>query len=146
MADEEQSKAPRRFRKVETVREKAEKQAAGGSEEKHGVRHGLWRGFTWPVRIIWRGLAKLTHMPPLKQIGHGFRWFADLKPVRFLAKILLIMYVINSWRELKQVTWPTRRESRRLTTAVVLFAIVFGFLIAVVDYGLDKLFKEVLLK
>lgn len=145
MADEEQSKAPRRFRKVETVRQKAEKQAAG-SEEPHGTRHALWHGFTWPVRMIGRGLAKLSHLPPLKQIGHGFRWFANLKVVRFLAKILLIMYFINSWRELRQVTWPSRRESRRLTTAVVLFAVVFGLLIAVVDYGLDKLFKQVLLK
>ncbi len=146
MANEEQSKPLRRFRKVETVREKAEKQANSAENQKHGARHALWYGFTWPVRIIWRGLAKLTHVPPLKQIGHGFRWFANLKVVRFIAKILLITYLINSWRELRQVTWPSRRESRRLTTAVILFAIVFGFLIAVVDYGLDKLFKQVLLK
>ena len=145
MADNETSKAPRRFRKVETVREKAEKQTAK-AEAPSGARHALWRGFTLPVRIVWRSLAKLTHLPPLKQIGHGIRWFCNLKVVRFIAKILLIMYFINSWRELKQVTWPTRRESRKLTTAVILFAIVFGLLIAVVDYGLDKLFKEVLLK
>jgi preprotein translocase SecE subunit len=44
------------------------------------------------------------------------------------------------------VTWPTWRESRRLTGAVILFSVIFGGLIAIVDYGLDKLFKQLLLK
>jgi preprotein translocase SecE subunit len=55
-------------------------------------------------------------------------------------------YFRNSFRELKQVTWPGRRESLRLTSAVLAFAIVFGAIVALVDFGLDKLFKELILK
>jgi len=96
--------------------------------------------------MIWKGLVWISHRPPLKQIGHGLRWFFQLKAVRFIGRILGLRFIRSSWRELKLVTWPTRREGRRLTTAVVLFSVVFGALIAVVDYGLDKLFKQLLLK
>lgn len=55
-------------------------------------------------------------------------------------------YFINSWREVRQVTWPSRRETWRLTGAVFVFAIVFGALVAIVDKGLDEVFKKVVLK
>jgi len=96
--------------------------------------------------MLGKGLAWLGHRPPLKQLGHGLRWFFRLKVVRFIGRILGFSFVRGSWRELKLVTWPTKREGRRLTTAVILFSVVFGALIAVVDYGLDKLFKQLLLK
>jgi len=72
------------------------------------------------------------------------------RPMRFigriLGKIFLINYFRDSWKEVKQVTWPGRKETTQLTLAVFVFAISFGLLIAVVDFGLDKLFKEVLLR
>lgn len=117
----------------------------------------FFRGFFWPLRTVWRGLAWvcgrlgrglgwLGHRPPLKQIGHALRWFFRSPPLRFTGKALGFGYVRNSFRELKEVTWPTWAESRRLTGAVILFAVIFGALIAVADYGLDKLFKQLLLK
>jgi len=106
----------------------------------------FFRGFFLPARLIGKGLAWLAHKPPLKQLGHGLRWFFRLKVVRFIGRILGFSFVRSSWRELKMVTWPTKREGRRLTTAVIMFSVVFGALIAVVDYGLDKLFKQLLLK
>jgi preprotein translocase subunit SecE len=66
--------------------------------------------------------------------------------VRFIGRIIGFTYIRGSWQELKQVTWPSRSEGRRLTTAVIIFSIVFGVLIALVDFGLDKLFKDLLLK
>jgi preprotein translocase SecE subunit len=72
------------------------------------------------------------------------------RPMRFIGKllnkILLINYFKTSWHELRQVTWPGRKETLQLTFAVFIFAIGFGLMIAVVDYGLSKLFQEVLLK
>jgi len=53
---------------------------------------------------------------------------------------------VNAWREVRQVTWPSRRETWRLTGAVFIFAIVFGALVYGVDTGLDALFKKVILK
>lgn len=106
----------------------------------------FFRGFFWPLRMIGKGLAWLAHRPPLKQIGHGLRWFFRTKPLRFLGRVLGFSYVRSSWQELKLVTWPTRREGMRLTSAVIIFSVIFGALIAIVDYGLDKLFRQLLLK
>jgi len=65
-----------------------------------------------------------------------------LRPLRWLTPT----YFVNSWREVRQVTWPNRRETWRLTLAVFIFAAVFGTLIAGVDKGLDLLFKKIILK
>ena len=68
------------------------------------------------------------------------------KPFAWVGRHLIPRYLINSWKELRLVSWPNRKETRQLTTAVVLFAIAIGFMVAVVDYGLDKLFRKVILK
>jgi preprotein translocase SecE subunit len=106
----------------------------------------FFRGFMMPLKAVGRALAWTSHQPPLKQVGHGLKWFFNLRFVRFIGRIIGFSYIRGSWRELKQVTWPSRNEGRRLTTAVILFSIVFGLLIALVDFGLDKLFKDLLLK
>ncbi len=106
----------------------------------------FFRGFFWPVKMVGKGIAWLAHKPPLKQIGHAIRWFFHLRPVRWVGKILGLGYFRGAWQELKLVTWPTWHESRRLTGAVIMFSVVFGALVALVDYGLDKLFKQILLK
>ncbi len=51
----------------------------------------------------------------------------------------------ESWVELKKVTWPNRKETYRLTVAVFIFSIIFGVLVAFLDVGLDKLFREVII-
>ena len=116
------------------------------SQKDESLVRVFFRGFFWPMRMISKGLAWVAHRPPLKQIGHGLRWFFRLRVIRFIGRILGLSYLHGSWQELRQVTWPTKREGRRLTTAVIIFSVIFGALIAVVDYGLDKLFKQVLLK
>lgn len=61
-------------------------------------------------------------------------------------KFLVPSYFKNSFKELKQVTWPTRRETLKLTFAVFMFATIFGIFITLVDYGLNSVFKRILLK
>lgn len=131
MADEDQKKPKRRVRKVESVRDistKSEQPATVGNGRK------IWRGFTAPVRFIGRGIA-----------GVG-RKLNKIKVFRILGFILWPPYFRNSWKELRQVTWPNGKQSRQLTTAVILFAVTFGIIIALLDFGLDKIFKQVLLK
>ncbi len=72
--------------------------------------------------------------------------FRFLRPILRPLRWLVPTYFINSWREVRQVTWPNRRETWRLTLAVFIFAIIFGSLVAGVDKGLDLLFKKVILK
>ncbi len=106
----------------------------------------FWSGFVLPAKLLWRGLVWLSHQFPLKHIGHALRWIAQLPPFRLLWRVLGLTYIRASWKELRGVTWPTFRDSVRLTTAVIIFSILFGLMIAVVDYGLDKVFKELFVK
>ena len=84
--------------------------------------------------------------PVVSPLGKLLRALGRLKPFRLIGRILFPTYLRQSWRELRLVTWPSRKESFRLTFAVLLFAIIFGGLVAAVDFGLDKLFKQILLK
>ena len=84
--------------------------------------------------------------PVLGPVGRGLGKVFNLKPFRIIGRILLPLYIRNSWHELRQVQWPKRREARDLTFAVLAFATVFGGVVAFVDYGLDKLFRNFLLK
>ena len=132
MAQEEQKKPKRRVRKVETVREKNEKALKGeGSISK---RQAVWQGFTAPVRVVGRGFGFIG-----QKLG-------KFKVFRIIGRILWPYYFRNSWKELRQVTWPTGKQTRQLTIAVLAFSLVFGGIIFAIDFGLDKLFKEVLLK
>jgi len=54
-------------------------------------------------------------------------------------------YVRKSLAELKYVTWPGRSETWKLVFAVFVFAIFIGLFIAVLDFGLQKAFREVIL-
>ncbi len=79
---------------------------------------------------------------PLGRVGSVVR----RSPVGKVGRFLLPKYFRNSWYELRQVTWTGARQTARLTIAVIAFATVFGIIIAIVDYGLDKIFRELLLK
>ncbi len=117
-------------KKAETVREVAEKSQQPAKPKKQGV-----------LRLAGHYIAV-----PFKSIGRPFKKLGRFKVFRILGLVLLPPYFRNSWKELRQVTWPNRRESWQLTSAVIIFSIIFGVIIALVDYGLDKVFKEVLLK
>jgi preprotein translocase SecE subunit len=123
----------------ETFRERAVKavEQEGQISRKRKVVGAPLRG----LRVIFSPIGRLlVRFAKLKV----FRFLA--KPFRIIGRILVPRYIRNAWKELRQVTWPSWTESRRLTSAVIIFAFVFGVIIAVVDYGLDKLFKALLLK
>lgn len=54
-------------------------------------------------------------------------------------------YFKDSAKELKNVTWPGRKETWRLVFAVFVFAILLGLFISLLDFGLEKLLREVIL-
>jgi len=88
---------------------------------------------TAPFRFIGTFIARI-----LRPLG-------KFRAVRAIGYVLAPPYIRNSWKELKQVEWPDRTQTRRLTFAVVLFSLVFGSIVAGVDYGLDKLFRAFIL-
>ena len=83
---------------------------------------------------------------PFRAIGRVLRRVERFKPIHIIGLVIVPRYLRNAWKELRQVTWPNRLETLRLTTAVIIFSVVFGILIAITDFGLDKVFKKVILK
>jgi len=127
----------------ETFRERAVK--AAESEDKPSKRSKVGGGIGRVIKPIFRPFTRffkwLFNTLPFRIIRRIFR-----RPMRILGKILYPSFIRSSWHELKLVTWPNWKESRRLTYAVLAFAIVFGAVIAAVDLGLDKIFRNILLK
>ena len=132
-ADSASGKSKRRVvKKAETVRQRAENNAS--RPKKRGV-----------LRLTAHYIA-VPFKPVLRPVGKVFARIGRLKPFRIIGRILWPTYFRNSFKELKLVTWSGRKESWQLTLAVIIFAIIFGTLVAVVDFGLDKVFKQVILK
>jgi preprotein translocase SecE subunit len=127
-----ESAKKRRVKNPETFREKAIKATEAGEKTSRSSKVKNRSG---------KALGSVFG-PVGRVLGPVLR----LKPFRIIGRILLPGYLRNSWAELRQVKWPTLAESRRLTVAVLIFAALFGAAIAVVDYGLDKLFRNILLK
>ncbi len=135
MADEEpKPKKKRQVKNPETFRERALR--AGEASDAAKAKAKSKR----PSRTkqAGGGLAKGAAKP--------FKLVVRTKPAKFLGKVVFPAYFRNSLRELKLVTWPNWKQSRQLTFAVLVFAVIFGAAIAVVDYGLDKVFRNILLK
>jgi preprotein translocase SecE subunit len=142
VADDNQDQANRPKRRLrvgiaggtgnsETVRERTEKlQQQAAVPKKPSLVRSFFRGFFAPLRWVGRQIGKLGRF-------RVFRW---------ISYIFLPPYIRNSWRELKLVTWPTGRQTWQLVNAVIIFSVVFGVIVAIVDYGLDKLFKEFIIK
>ncbi len=131
MADEQSkqsAKSKRRVKNPETFRERAMKAGEASAKPQKAARAKKAGG-----------RASTTIAKPFKRLGR-------LRIVKLAGKVLLPTYIRNSWRELKLVTWPNWKQSRQLTFAVIIFAVVFGAVIAIVDYGLDKVFRSILLK
>lgn len=55
-------------------------------------------------------------------------------------------YFVSSWKELKQVSWPNRKTAWKLTLTVFLFSALFAVFTSSLDYGFERLAKEIFLK
>lgn len=90
------------------------------------------------LSVVGSGLVKLT--APIKNSG---LW-------KKLRKTVLRSpfggYFVDSWRELRRVDWPNRRTAWRLTLTVVLFSVIFAVFTTALDFGFEKLAKQVFLK
>jgi preprotein translocase SecE subunit len=136
MAEQTDDKKKRRVVKnPETFRQRAIK-ATEASDKPAAAAKLKTRGAqaTSPVRRTARKVSEAKALKPLH------------RPARIAGKIIVPPYFRQSFTELKLVTWPNWKQSRQLTTAVLIFAIIFGASIATVDWGLDKIFKNILLK
>lgn len=144
MADQPKVRKPRIRKTPQTMREKAEAAQTKAEKPKKKVVSKAVHHAKRPFKAAGSKLPKVRLPKPpqnrftrivgkiLRPFWKAIKWF----PV----------YFASAWREVRLVTWPSRKETWRLTLAVFIFAIIFGSLAWTVDKGLDELFKELILK
>ncbi|HUD05548.1 MAG TPA: preprotein translocase subunit SecE [Candidatus Saccharimonadales bacterium] len=122
MASESNPEKKRRLKPAaETVREQSARQRDVDATEKKSYKQAFFKFIGKATKPIW------------------------IVPF-WIGRFIVPKYFKESFRELKNITWPTRHTSRQLTFAVIIFSVIFAFLVSVVDYGLGKVFKRVFLK
>lgn len=57
-----------------------------------------------------------------------------------------IHYIQQSIVELSKVTWPTRRGALKMSVAVVVFSVVLGVVIGLMDLMFTKALQAIILK
>jgi preprotein translocase SecE subunit len=55
-------------------------------------------------------------------------------------------YFKNSWQELRRVQWPDRKTALKLTLVVIIFSAIFSAFTTALDYGFERLAKQLFLK
>lgn len=130
MAEE---KSKRRIKSSESVRDRASKSE---SERKPRRIKQVANSASGSLKSVSKQGQKEFHIIKLPDNAVG----------RYLTKSRTILprFFHDAWDELRQVTWPNRRETAKFTSAVLIFAVIFGGLIALTDYGLDKIFRNLL--
>ncbi len=131
----EDSKSNKRVRKQETMREKTAKATKDTKSPRRIKRTAS--AVKRPVKAVVEAGKKEYHLIP--QSDSGVKGFLTK------SRRVTPGYFRSSYKELKLVSWPNRKETWRLVFAVFIFATLFGLLITVVDFGLDKLFKQAFL-
>lgn len=123
-----------RMRKNETVRQRSTKLAEKSKSKKSEPKNSLWANLFKKIFTPLRFLAWPFKLRPVKFI---FRW---------VGRILWPKYFRNSFHEIRQVKWPNRKDTWKMTFAVIIFAVVFGALAHLTDYGFDKLIKRIVFR
>ncbi|HEY6736652.1 MAG TPA: preprotein translocase subunit SecE [Candidatus Saccharimonadia bacterium] len=58
----------------------------------------------------------------------------------------IINYFVASRAELAKVTWPTRRQTVRLTGMVIVFSLVFAALLGALDFAFQFIIQKLIIK
>lgn len=136
MATQQPDKKPRRKKMPETVRERAQKESAKKQNKKPSkVKAVVYK----PLTSLRKLGAKEYH--PVKVSDKTKTGKVMGKKVHFIPGFLK-----SSWAELKQVTWPTKKEAFHKTLAVLGFAAVIMIIVQILDFVFSKLVKEIILK
>ena len=136
MAEDKPAKPKRLSKKTETLRQKAERTGAAAAAPRTRRLKRTAGVASRPFKAAHRIGKKEYYLPmPDNRLG------------RFLNKKRRATpgFIRNSWQELRKVEWPALKVVMRLTFAVFIFSVIFGLLVTLVDFGLDKLFRKVFL-
>ena len=65
--------------------------------------------------------------------------------ILFVPFVTFGRYVRDSWRELRQVQWPSRSATWKMTLAIITFCLLVGVLVVVFDWVSQWIIQEVVL-
>lgn len=82
-------------------------------------------------------LKRRVDLPASKKLGRSVRAPRWIRAIGG--------YFVGSWRELRQVNWPTRKATMGMTLAVILFTLAFTVIILLLDLAFEQLFKRIIL-
>ena len=69
----------------------------------------------------------------------------DKKPfILFRPFVIFGRYVRDSWREIRQVRWPDRKLTWKMTLAVIIYVLIFATVIMLLDVFFTFLFNKLL--
>lgn len=69
---------------------------------------------------------------------------AEAKANKPEKRIPVISYIKDSFHEIRQVRWPNRKETWKLTLSVIVYVVVIALFITLLDAGLEILMKNIL--
>lgn len=133
--DTKAKKSGVRVRKAETMREKTDKATETSKKPRRIAKTAS--AARKPFKVAAKVSKQEFHLFPQSETG--------IKGFLTKSRKVTPSYFRSAYQELKKVTWPNRKETWRLMVAVFIFATVFGLTITLVDFVLDKLFKQAFL-
>lgn len=138
--DEEKSKtskakkdSKKELKKAVSMRESAAKSREKASKPKR-VRKAA-SAASKPLSKTAEVATKQRHVLP--KSGSDSFWHRE--------RSLSPKWLSNAWAELRQVTWPSRKETWRLVLAVFIFSALLSLFIALLDNALETIFRNVFL-
>lgn len=98
-------------------------------------------------------LASIAGFYLLSKQGSAVQWGALLVGLIVAAGVFLISdsgkrliaFARDSWREVKKVVWPTRKETIQMTAYVFGFAVIMALFLWLTDQTLQWLFYDLIL-
>ena len=98
-------------------------------------------------------LASIAGFYLLSKQGSAVQWGALLVGLMVAAGVFLISesgkrliaFARDSWREVKKVVWPTRKETIQMTAYVFGFAVIMALFLWLTDQALQWLFYDLIL-
>lgn len=135
MAETQPKKTPRIRKGPETIRQRAEK-----SEAKRNRAPRLKK-----LSIAKKPFKKVSELG--KKEYHPIKFKEGSKSHKILGRKVRLFprYFSESWKELRQVSWPTRKEVIKLTFAVFIFALIFAAFVRAADFVFEEVIKKVVL-
>ena len=136
VAKKTEAKKKRVRKPKQTIRERNVKAKENEGKEKRVRKAANATAST--SKKVGRALTTEYHLTERKENNDDHGFFSK-------SRSLTPRYFRASGQEIRKVPWPGFKTTWKLVFAVFVFAAIIGGFIAALDWGLEKLFREVIL-